>query len=122
MAYENFRKQDLTGTDFSGQDLTGANFREANLQKCDFRGAILHYANFKDADVTGAIFDKNTKTSFSAWLVRIPNNSGVQFETTSEGMNIAPGAIGLDEVDDTTPPPSDEAGIDTKDDIKHQKK
>jgi hypothetical protein len=100
--YQNFRGKDLTGTDFSGQDLTGCNFREANLTKCDFRGAILHYANFMNANIDSAIFDKDTKTSFSAWLVRIPDNA----ETKS--VENADKAIGLNLVDDATPPPKNE--------------
>ena len=67
--YQLFRGKNLKDTDFSGQNLIGCNFREANLRGCNFTGALLHYANFKDADITGAIFDENTKVSMSAWLV-----------------------------------------------------
>ena len=112
--YQLFRGQDLEGRDFSGQDLTGCNFREANLKNCDFTGAILHYANFKDADVTGATFDANTKTSFSAWLVRVPvalKQHGAKI--TSNKRSIGNMLLDVLKVDDKTAP-AGEAEIQTK--------
>ena len=99
--YQNFKGQDLTGTDFRGQDLTGCNFRDANLTNCDFRGAILHYANFMNANIDGAIFDESTRTLYSAWLVRIPE------QAKTKGVQNADKAVGLDLVDEITQPPEE---------------
>ena len=65
--YQNFRNQDLNGTDFTGQDLTGTNFRDADLTDCNFTDAVLHFANLKDTIQTGAVFT-NAKISFSVGI------------------------------------------------------
>ena len=100
--YQNFRNQDLTGTDFSGQDLTGCNFREANLTDCNFQDSILHYANFMNANVDGATFNGGTKARFSAWLINVP-----QSNPNKAALNLDK-AVGLDTVDSITEPQLEE--------------
>ena len=100
MQYKNFIGQDLSNHNFSGMDLTGSNFKDANLFKADFRGATLHYCNFMHANVEGAMFDENTKTMFSAWLVRVPPQHQGKYGAQNRDL-----AIGLSLVDDKTYPP-----------------
>lgn len=57
--YQNLRRANLRGADFSGAKLRGADFYsadliEANLQWADFRGADLREADFRGANLRGA--------------------------------------------------------------------
>lgn len=56
MAAQNFKDQDLTGTDFSDQDLAYSLFRGANLTNCNFNGADVSGCNFRECNMTGATF------------------------------------------------------------------
>ena len=106
--HRDFSDQDLTGHDFSNQDLSFSIFTNSILRRCNFSNAILHYANFMKADITGADFT-GAKTSFSAWLVRVPNGSEDDAATIRKDMRTRNGEIkktllDLSIVDDSTLP------------------
>ena len=66
MSGVHFSQSRLEGTSFREAGLTGAYFDASNCRRCDFRGADLRDATFALTELTGALFDANTKLPFSS--------------------------------------------------------
>ena len=80
IAHKSFRKQRLTGVDFSEADLSGCDFTEAALEDCrlenaivspetsfagtDLRGARLSNLRLDVARVTGAVISRSGASGF----------------------------------------------------------
>ena len=97
LSYKNFMNKDMSGYDFSNTNLMGCNFRDSILVGCNFSGSLLHFSNFKGADVSKAIFNKDTKASMTPWY---------NDKTAIKGIDTA---IGVNLVDTLTPPPEDDS-------------
>jgi len=108
---QDFKDKDLHGVDFSNQDLSYCNFINANLRRCNFTNATLHFCNFQNADITGAI-STGAKTSYSAWLVRVPAGhedlaATIRRDPRRQGSAQIKSLLDISIVDDNTPPPED---------------
>ncbi len=100
MAYENYKDQDLTGTDFTGTDCTGNLFRGANLTNCNFTDAIMDYANMRETTIEGADF---TRAQFH--YSNIKDATGTA-DWTDTRVSMAPTWVDFIGADTTTQPPS----------------